>query len=66
MSGSKMNGSVELLAKAMRRVFSEAVEGAVEPLRGDHEGHGETPEHAGRWREGRRQGEALGSDIRKN
>ena len=27
-----MNGSVNLLAKAMRKVFSEAVEEAVEPL----------------------------------
>ena len=30
--GDKLNGSVDLLAKAMRQVFSEAVEGAVEPL----------------------------------
>ena len=30
-----MNGSVNLLADAMRKVFSEAVEGAVEPLRED-------------------------------
>ena len=29
---SKLNGSVDLLADAMRKVFSEAVEGAVEPL----------------------------------
>ena len=31
----KLNGSVALLAKAMRAVFSEAVEGAVAPLRDD-------------------------------
>ena len=29
---SKLNGSVDLLADAMRQVFSEAVEGAVKPL----------------------------------
>ena len=29
---SPLNGSVELLADAMRKVFSEAVEGAVKPL----------------------------------
>ena len=28
-----LNGSVNLLADAMRRVFTEAVEGAVDPLR---------------------------------
>ncbi len=28
----KLNGSVDLLAQAMRQVFAEAVEGAVEPL----------------------------------
>ena len=28
----KLNGSVNLLADAMHKVFSEAVEGAVEPL----------------------------------
>ena len=32
---SKLNGSVDMLAQAMRKVFSEAVEGAVEPLRDD-------------------------------
>ena len=31
----KLNGSENLLANAMRRVFSEAVEGAVAPLRDD-------------------------------
>ena len=31
----KLNGSVDMLAQAMRKVFSEAVEGAVEPLRDD-------------------------------
>ena len=34
MAKDKMNGSVDLLAKAMRQVFTEAVEGAVEPLHG--------------------------------
>ncbi len=29
---SKLNGSVNLLADAMRKVFSEAVESAVDPL----------------------------------
>lgn len=29
----KLNGSLDLLAKAMRQVFTEAVEEAVEPLR---------------------------------
>ncbi len=28
----KLNGSVDILAKAMREVFTEAVEGAVDPL----------------------------------
>ena len=32
---AKLNGSVNMLADAMRRVFTEAVEGAVEPLRED-------------------------------
>lgn len=33
MTGNpKLNGSVDLLAQAMRSVFSEAVQGAVEPL----------------------------------
>ena len=32
MSNDKMNGSVDLLAQAMRKVFSESVEGAVAPL----------------------------------
>jgi len=31
----RLNGSVEMLANAMHKVFSEAVEGAVEPLRED-------------------------------
>ena len=31
----QLNGSVDMLAQAMRKVFSEAVEGAVEPLRDD-------------------------------
>ena len=35
MAKESLNGSVELLAKAMRTVFSEAVEGAVAPLRDD-------------------------------
>ena len=35
MSTKSLNGSVELLANAMRAVFSEAVEGAVAPLRDD-------------------------------
>ena len=34
----KLNGSVELLARAMRKVFSEAVEGAAEPLHEDMKG----------------------------
>jgi len=29
---SKLNGSVDLLADAMRKVFSEAVEGAIDPV----------------------------------
>ena len=35
MSGSKLNGSVDLLAKAMRQVFTEAVEESIEPKRKD-------------------------------
>ena len=35
MSGSKLNGSVNLLAKAMRQVFTEAVEEGIEPKRKD-------------------------------
>ena len=35
MVEESLNGSVELLARAMRTVFSEAVEGAVAPLRDD-------------------------------
>ena len=35
MAKESLNGSVELLAKAMRTVFSEAAEGAVAPLRDD-------------------------------
>ncbi len=34
----KLNGSVELLAKAMRQVFTEAVQEGLEPVRGDIEG----------------------------
>ena len=33
MSGSKMNGSVDLLAKAMRSVFTEAVAEGVQPVK---------------------------------
>lgn len=33
-----LNGSVDLLAQAMRRVFAEAVEGAVEPLQKEVKG----------------------------
>ena len=33
MSGSKMNGSVELLADAMRKVFTEAVQEGVQPIK---------------------------------
>ena len=32
MTKEKMNGSVDLLAKAMRRVFVEAVEEGIEPV----------------------------------
>lgn len=32
--GTKMNGSVDLLAKAMAQVISEATENAVEPING--------------------------------
>ena len=32
---SKLNGSVDLLAKAMKEVFSEVVEGDVGPLQDD-------------------------------
>lgn len=35
MAEKSLNGSVGLLADAMRKVFSEAVEDAVEPLRDD-------------------------------
>ena len=38
MSEPKLNGSVELLAKAMRKVFSEAVEDVAEPLHKDMKG----------------------------
>ncbi len=31
-ANSNLNGSVDLLANAMRKVFGEAVEGAVNPL----------------------------------
>ena len=34
----KLNGSVDLLAQAMRKVFSEAVQEAVQPVRKDMEG----------------------------
>ena len=33
MSQDKLNGSVDLLAKAMRQVFKEAVEEGVKPLK---------------------------------
>ena len=33
MANDKLNGSVDLLAQAMRKVFVEATEVAVEPLR---------------------------------
>ena len=33
MSGSKLNGSVDLLAKAMRQVFTEAVEEGIRPIK---------------------------------
>ena len=32
MGNEQLNGSVDLLAKAMRQVFTEAVESAVQPL----------------------------------
>ena len=32
MSKGNLNGSVDLLADAMRKVFKESVEGAVKPL----------------------------------
>jgi uncharacterized protein YPO0396 len=35
MPNDKLNGSVERLAVAMRDVFTEAVENAVEPLRSE-------------------------------
>ena len=35
MAKEKINGSVDLLAKAMRQVFTEAVEEGVEPIRKD-------------------------------
>ena len=38
MVKKSLNGSVELLADAMRKVFSEAVEGAAEPLHEDMKG----------------------------
>ncbi len=38
MVKESLNGSVELLAKAMRTVFSEAAEGAVAPLHEDMKG----------------------------
>lgn len=34
-SKAKMNGSADMLANAMRQVFSEAVEGGMEPVRKD-------------------------------
>ncbi len=40
---SGLNGSVDLLANALRKVFTEAVTGAVEPLRDDmNKGFNET------------------------
>ena len=38
MVKKSLNGSVELLADAMRTVFSEAVKGATEPLHEDMKG----------------------------
>ena len=38
MSGSKLNGSVNLLAKAMRQVFTEAVAEGVQPVKDAVEG----------------------------
>ena len=38
MVKKSLNGSVELLAHAMRTVFSEAVKGATEPLHEDMKG----------------------------
>ena len=35
MKGNRPKGSVELLAKAMRQVFGEAVQECVEPVRKD-------------------------------
>ena len=35
MGATKLNGSVDRLAIALREVFSEAVEGAIDPLRTD-------------------------------
>ena len=35
MPGDKLNGSVDLLAQALRRVVREAVEEGTVPLRGD-------------------------------
>ena len=35
MTKSKLNGSVELLATAMRKVFTEAVQEGLEPVRKD-------------------------------
>ena len=32
MSNAKLNGSVDMLAQAMRQVFQEGVEKAVEPI----------------------------------
>ena len=32
MPEPKLNGSVDLLARAMRRVLSEAVDGAIDPM----------------------------------
>lgn len=33
MAKAKLNGSTELLAKAMRQVFSEAVQEGIEPVK---------------------------------
>ena len=35
MAKENMNGSVDLIAKAMRRVFAEEVEKGLVPVRGD-------------------------------
>ena len=76
MSKPKLNGSVELLGEAMKRVFTEAAEGAVTPIRkdiaelkGDIAGvkkdiagvRGEVAEVRGEVAYARRQGGEIGS-----